>query len=224
MHCEQVREKFVAYVDDDVRFTERICVEVHVARCFACKEELEELQNLQEVCQTVVRHPGSAGNLEDLWRRIEEQEAAARSSRVWGAENWWNAATKLAAAAVVLFVLGVTSPFVREARNLAERFQQVTSESAEQSKRPPCSPCRLWLRRTGSNRASAWPTTKGNRRSRPFPRCVLAVNHSAPPLIVSSPQAHFMPDAAQYRRQCGGRAGPGVPEGFIHARVPLQSC
>ncbi|MCC6695785.1 MAG: zf-HC2 domain-containing protein [Candidatus Hydrogenedentes bacterium] len=131
MHCEQVREKFVAYIDDDVRFTERICVEVHVARCFACKEELEELQNLQELCKTVVRHPGSAGNLEDLWRRIEEQEAAARSSRVWGAENWWNAATKLAAAAVVLFVLGVTSPFVREARTLAERFQQVTSESAE---------------------------------------------------------------------------------------------
>ena len=130
MHCDKVREKFIAYVDDDVRFTERICVEVHVARCFSCKEELEELQNMQDICRKVVRYPGSDEKFEALQRRIAGQERSARSTRVWGAETWWNAATKLAAAAVVLFVLGVSSPFMREARNLAERFHQVTEESA----------------------------------------------------------------------------------------------
>lgn len=129
MQCEKVRQKFVDYIDDDVRFTERICVEVHVARCYACREELEELTQLRDLCRSAVRHPGMSDGFSQLQGRIAASEALTRSQGVWGSENWRNAVKKLAAAAVVLFVLGISSPLIRQTRSLAHQLRDVTGES-----------------------------------------------------------------------------------------------
>lgn len=129
MQCTKVREIFVSYLDDDVRFTERICVEVHVARCYGCREELEELRSLQEHCRAALSHPGIKNGFSALKARISEQEALACSRGVWGAENWRNAAAKFAAAAIVLVVLGLSPPFLRHTRSLAGRVREVIGES-----------------------------------------------------------------------------------------------
>ncbi len=129
MQCEKVREKFVDYIDDNVRFTERICVEVHVARCYACREELEELTQLRDLCRSAVRHPGMSDGFSRLQGRIAASEALTRSQGVWGSENWRNAAKKLAAAAVVLFVLGISSPLIRQTRLLAHQLRDATGEA-----------------------------------------------------------------------------------------------
>ncbi len=120
MKCSKVREKFVDYIDDDVRFSERVSVEVHVARCYACREELDELIALQNVCRSALTYPGLGQGVSALRERIAVREAAMQSVGVWGAENTRNAIRKLAIAAVVLFVLGVTAPWVRQSRSLSD--------------------------------------------------------------------------------------------------------
>ncbi|GMV90683.1 MAG: hypothetical protein AMXMBFR82_04610 [Candidatus Hydrogenedentota bacterium] len=120
MKCSKVRERFVDYIDDDVRFSERVSVEVHVARCYACREELDELIALQNVCRAALTYPGLGQGVSALRERIAVREAAMQSVGVWGAENTRNAIRKLAIAAVVLFVLGVTAPWVRLARSFSE--------------------------------------------------------------------------------------------------------
>jgi anti-sigma factor RsiW len=131
MQCAKVREKFVDYVDEDVRFTERICVEVHVARCYACREELDELISLRNLCRSAVSHPGIENGITALKKRIAEREAVVRSVGVWGSENWRNTVTKLAAAAVVLFILGVSTPLVRHSRWISTKSSVNAASESE---------------------------------------------------------------------------------------------
>lgn len=131
MQCARVREKFVDYVDEDVRFTERICVEVHVARCYACREELDELISLRNLCRSAVHHPGIEDGFTALRQRIAEREAVVRSVGVWGSENWRNTVTKLLAAAVVLFILGVSTPLFRYTRGNASQPGAATASQSE---------------------------------------------------------------------------------------------
>lgn len=131
MQCAKVREKFVDYVDEDVRFTERICVEVHVARCYACREELDELMSLRDLCRSALSHPGIGDGFSALQKRIAEREAVVRSVGVWGSEDWRNTVKKLAAAAVVLFILGVSTPLVRQTRWIASQFSATTASQSE---------------------------------------------------------------------------------------------
>lgn len=114
MHCSKVRDKLVDFIDDDVRFSERVGIEVHVARCYACREELDELLVLQGVCRSASTFPGTGKGLTDLRDRIAEREAARQSVGVWGSESSRNAVRKFAVAALVFFIVGITTPFLRQ--------------------------------------------------------------------------------------------------------------
>jgi anti-sigma factor RsiW len=134
MKCSKVREKFIDYVDDDVRFSERIGIEVHIARCYACREELDELMNLQELCRSAVKFPGLGPGVSALHERIAVREAALQSVGVWGAESSRNAIKKLAIAAIILFVLGVGAPLVfqfRSTMNDTSHARQTKSDVRE---------------------------------------------------------------------------------------------
>jgi hypothetical protein len=97
MSCDEIRQSFDDYLDDELSARARHQVERHVTSCDGCRAELTELRSLIEAArelelQTAPDH--------DLWPAI-----AARLESETAAETpWW---LRLAAAGIALAILSV---------------------------------------------------------------------------------------------------------------------
>ena len=105
-------DRLSAYLDGELRSTERQRLEAHVAACAACAVALAELREVMARARTLVDTPPAT----DLWPAIQAQltprGAAARPERgtVLAGPSWWGrrfelGLPQLAAAAAVLVVL-----------------------------------------------------------------------------------------------------------------------
>jgi len=109
--CDEIRTKLIDYVEDDLSQEDKLSVELHVARCYACREELDELGRLLEVCGAVLRHPSPNDRFEELKLRLESDQPQydpVVSRRELSRRSAWH---KLAVAAVVIVVLAA-APFL----------------------------------------------------------------------------------------------------------------
>lgn len=73
MKCEMVRKRFIAYLDGDARHTERMCVDVHLAGCRACRDDLDALKEVLDAAPPALRHPAPVnrfGELREQMRRV----------------------------------------------------------------------------------------------------------------------------------------------------------
>lgn len=109
--CGEIRTKLIDYVEDDLSQEDKLSVELHVAQCYACREELDELGRLLEVCGAALQHPSPSDRFKELKLRLESGEPqydpvlprpGSRRSSAWH---------KLAVAAVVIVVLAA-APFL----------------------------------------------------------------------------------------------------------------
>ena len=106
MRCQGIREKFVGYLEGEARLTERICVDVHVAGCYPCREELEDLREFFAATRMAVAHPRPRNRFGLLMTEIAEAESPPIQPRM---TPRWKVARIAAAAGVLLFMGTPTS-------------------------------------------------------------------------------------------------------------------
>lgn len=103
MECIKVRDRLAGYLQDDLRLTERLIVEVHVARCAACRASMDDLREVFRVCRQALRHPAPVDAYGELRERLAAADlAAAVPLREQLRQGRWPAAAGIAAAATVL--------------------------------------------------------------------------------------------------------------------------
>lgn len=132
MDCERVREKFVAYLEGESRLTERLCVQVHTACCYPCKEDLQELRVLLAASSTALRHPNPRNRFDVLMDRIRIAEATTKPARRSMPVRMSGKLAKLAAAAGLLILIGVSPPVFFQSRAwLAHRSETIEPQSSQ---------------------------------------------------------------------------------------------
>ena len=120
MQCELVRAKLPDYADDDVGFRDRVAIDVHVARCGACREELASLRETLEACRISLNHPNPRDRFDELMAYIRTRERARGIVRRIRVRRPRPVVSQVAAAAAVIAILGITAPFARGAKRLTE--------------------------------------------------------------------------------------------------------
>ena len=120
MQCELVRAKLSNYADDDVGFRDRVAIDVHVARCAACHDELASLRETLEACRLSLSHPNPRDRFDELMAYIRTRERARGIVRRIRVRRPRPVISQVAAAAAVIAILGLTAPFARGAKRLTE--------------------------------------------------------------------------------------------------------
>jgi anti-sigma factor RsiW len=108
--CNDVKAKLVDYLDEELQEHDRLSVELHLEKCYACREELEELGKLLELCGAVLPHPSPCERLDELKQRlasVEPEYEPAPRPRLTTRQL----ALRLAVAAIILAV-AIASPFI----------------------------------------------------------------------------------------------------------------
>ena len=111
MECSKVQDRLAGYLQDDLRLTERLIVEVHVVHCAACRASMESVRDVLSACDTVLRHP----NPVDDYASLREQLAAADLASVVPLREQLRPG-KLSAvagiAAALVIIVGASSPIL----------------------------------------------------------------------------------------------------------------
>jgi anti-sigma factor RsiW len=109
--CGEIKAKLVDYVDDGLSLEERLAVEVHIARCYVCREDVEEVARLLELCGAALRHPNPRDRFEELKQRLESGEPQCDPVLPRRGSRRRSTRHKLAVAAAVIVLLAA-SPFL----------------------------------------------------------------------------------------------------------------
>ena len=110
MSCRQVQERFVDFLDGEVRPTERVMVTAHVNLCGVCRGVLHELEETLEMARDSLAHPDPRDRFPQLMERIATEEAQHRVQwpRVWRLID--HRRTIVAAAAGLALMVGIAGP------------------------------------------------------------------------------------------------------------------
>lgn len=118
--CEKVKLQLDDYVDGNLGDVEKTRVDRHIARCVACRGELDGLRRVVAAAKEL---PRSIDPEVDLWPGIESRLRSQRvvappsgAAAVAGRRRWWS----MAAAAVVLAV-SVTLAYVAGVEHAATK-------------------------------------------------------------------------------------------------------
>lgn len=112
MQCEKIQDKFIGFLDNDLRVTEQLCVEVHLTQCYTCREELDALKEDVVQFRRALRHPCPVNGFEALRVGIA---LSARQPRFNGTRARFRVREglrRLAVAAILLLVAGIIAPIM----------------------------------------------------------------------------------------------------------------
>ncbi|MFH1231383.1 MAG: zf-HC2 domain-containing protein [Planctomycetota bacterium] len=125
MECEEIQSHLTALLDDELSATEKSKIEVHLAECKRCTEELQRLsQTLRLVDQWQV----SLGSI-NLWGAIEEKISLPYPEPRGILASIWHtfrapALAPLAAVAILGIAFGVVSGFSPDLLRTTTKTQQ----------------------------------------------------------------------------------------------------
>lgn len=111
MSCSEVRARLMNYIDEDLSDEERLFVELHIHQCYACREELDELGRLLELCGAALRHPYPHDRFEELKQRLASAEPQYKPVLFRRNLRTRDVLYRLAVAAVIIAVIAA-SPFL----------------------------------------------------------------------------------------------------------------
>lgn len=111
MECSKVKDRLAGFLQDDLRLTERLIVEVHVAHCAACRASMNEVRDVLGACNDVLRHPRPVNSYASLRDQLTAADAAAavplrdqlRPGRI---------SAMAGIAAALILIVGASSPFL----------------------------------------------------------------------------------------------------------------
>ena len=127
MDCSEIRAGFIGYIDGDLSGDERLRVELHVAECYDCREELDEMGGLLELSDAALKHPCPVDRFEDLKARLADAEPAPIPMLPRPRLRVREALLKLAVAAVVIALIAASPFFIRGAKRLFTPLEGMTA-------------------------------------------------------------------------------------------------
>jgi len=111
MDCDRIQDRLVDYLTEETRITERLCVDVHLATCYHCREAMEDVRTVLDGAQEAIRYAGPERSFEASMNEIRTREAligADRNTTQQPSRRWsWG----IAASALPVVVACVT-PFI----------------------------------------------------------------------------------------------------------------
>lgn len=111
MDCNRIQDRLVEYLTEETRVTERLCVEVHLATCYHCREAMEDVRMVLDAAKESMRYAGRERSFESAMNEIRTREAlltTGRSGRVQHNQRWsWG----IVASAFPIVIACIT-PFV----------------------------------------------------------------------------------------------------------------
>jgi len=128
MRCEDVREEFLAWVDEELSSGQQAAVEDHLSGCPSCRKELAGLQRTLGLLQSLPTCQPSEGFARSFWQRLAREP---RRAPFWIGSFGWGKAIALAAGLVLCVVLSgllwLRAPgeqwMSREDREIATRLE-----------------------------------------------------------------------------------------------------
>jgi len=118
MQCSDIQAEFISYIDGDLSEDDRLRVELHIAECYGCREQLDELGRLLELCGDVMEHPCPLDRFGELKERLASAEPGydpvPRRPQLRRREILY----KLAVAAIIIAVIAASPFLVRGAKRL----------------------------------------------------------------------------------------------------------
>ena len=116
MDCSYIRSKFVDYIDQDLSYDDHAVVRDHLAECYLCKEDFDDLRNVLGLCETALRHPRPVDRFDELG--IQAAAAASRRNHAVPRHKLrvGELLARLACAAVVVFMVAASPVAVKAAR------------------------------------------------------------------------------------------------------------
>lgn len=118
MNCNQARKLFAAFWDDETTLAEREGLEAHFASCPKCRAEYEQYARTLELVGSLPRVEPAADLHDRVLQRVRRSEAAPDRMPV-SRPLWVPVAS--AAAAVVLFAVMLTGPWLTREPGTANR-------------------------------------------------------------------------------------------------------
>ncbi len=118
MDCSEIREGFIGYIDGDLSDDEKLRVELHVAECYDCREELDEIGRLLELSEAALKHPSPVDRFEDLKVRLTDAEPAPIPMPPRPKLRVREMLVRLAVAAIVIALIAASPLLIRGARRL----------------------------------------------------------------------------------------------------------
>ncbi len=127
MDCSEIQADFVRYMDGDLSEEERLQVELHVAECYSCREQLDELARILEVCGDVMEHPCPVDRFDELTERLASVEPPYTPVPRRPELRRRELLRKLAVAAVIIAALAASPLLVKGARLLFSPVQSTAT-------------------------------------------------------------------------------------------------
>jgi len=116
MDCSDIRQKFVDYIDGDLSERDHALIRDHLAECYLCKEDFDDLVKMLGLCENVLRHPQPVSRFDELG--IQTPPAAPRRGYFTPRHRFraGELLARLAVAAAVVFMVAASPVAVRAAR------------------------------------------------------------------------------------------------------------
>lgn len=127
MWCEELRERFLDYLDDDIAFRDRVAVEVHLRRCVACRCEMASLRSTLAACRETLHHPNPTDRFESLMEMIHRREAKVHIAKRVRVKRPRVVLSRLAVAAALLIGVASSMPLMRQAKRFTEGVRESTA-------------------------------------------------------------------------------------------------
>ena len=145
MNCKQARKLFAAFWDDETTQAEREGLEGHFTSCPTCRAEYEQYARTLELVGSLPRVEPAVDLHDRVLQRVRRAESAP--DRMPVARPMWVPVAS-AAAAIVLFAVTLTGPWLNHEGGLANRASAPSVAQPVLVTPPPLRPRQHLLRRS----------------------------------------------------------------------------
>ena len=111
MDCNRIQDRLVDYLTEETRITERLCVDVHLATCYHCREAMEDVRVVLDAAQESTRYAGAERSFESAMNEIRTREALLTTSHGRAGQQNRRWSWGIAASALPIVVACIT-PFI----------------------------------------------------------------------------------------------------------------
>jgi len=131
MDCPEARENLLDYLSEQLSDDELRAVDLHLARCYFCMEELDDLDRTLNLCRSAIQHPNPAGRFQQLRERLADIELQPTLALLKPKQRAAGFFKKLAVATGIILMIGTSPIVIQRTRLFVNSVQKNTGLTAE---------------------------------------------------------------------------------------------